>query len=464
MRFCVYNYKDNSNQIVKDDKGVNIMKRSRIVTTVITLVIGVITLSGCANNENTELDRIDVNDLITASKPVIPPIVFNDSNDTEKSNSSRLDNVDTSLGNNSLTDSETSSSSINNESSSILDSFDTSPDNSSSTAAEIEISTSRDYYCATAAIYEYDTEKVKNIFFGNSDVADNTQYYSDRDPIYMWKKEDKELCISNGDAALEYTSDLSKLINIIFSVPTQNTRNNNFKHIGDELDFCTRAEAVNSVSNILAELGIYVSEKADIYALCQSDMQSVIDEECAKGEFYQFDDEWNRIPINSYTVQKNQECYYISFNAEWNKIPIYNNTLYYMSIKDLAIFHPTITAIYSAEGLVGLNVSEYRSVIHQGEKITSLISPEAAAQVVGEKYKDVVGIEKISFDKMSLMYVLEPITKNGKINLQETTMAPAWVCTVEMTEYKYDRKTGTQAAVTSQKDILIDAQTGLEII
>lgn len=447
------------------------MKRSQFVSKVMTLVIGIMMLSGCANNENTELDRIDVSDLITASKPVIPPIIFNDSNGTEtrsssinSESSSNQDSFGTSSNNNSLIDSETSSSSINGGSSSELDSFGTSSDTSSSTVAEIEIPTSGDYYCATAAIYKYDTEKVKNMFFGSSDVTDNTQHYSDREPIYMWKNEDKELCISNDDAALEYTSDLSKLVNILFSVPTQNTEEKNFIHIGDELDFSTRSEAVNSVSNILSELGIYVSEKADIYALCQSDMQSIIDEECAKGEFYLFDDEWNRIPINSYTFQKNQECYYISFNAEWNNIPIYNNALYYMSIKDLAIFHPTITAIYSSEGLVGLKVSEYRSVIHQGEKISSLISPEAAAQVVGEKYKDVVGIEKISFNKMSLMYVLAPISENGKINLQETTMSPAWVCTVEMTEYKYDRKTGTQAAVTSQKDILIDAQTGLEII
>lgn len=446
------------------------MKKCRIVSTAMTLVIGIMTLSGCANNENTELERIDVNDLITASKPIIPPIIFNDSSGMEASNSSGLDNIGSlsswNLPNNdnSPTDYETSSSSSNDEGSSNLEGVDISSGSNSSTAAEIEISSSGDYYCATAAIYKYDPEKVKNIFFGNTDVTDNTQHYSGQEPIYMWKKEDKELCISNDDAVLEYTSDLSKLINIIFSTPTQNTGENKFKHIGDDLDFCSKTEAINSVRNILSELGISVSEKADIYALCQSDMQSVINEECAKGGFYQFDKDWNKVPINSYTVQKKQECYYISFNADWNNIPIYNNTLYYMTIKDLAIFHPKITAIYSAEGLVGLKISEYRSVVHKGEKISLLISPEAAAEVVGEKYKDVAGIEKISFNKISLMYVLAPFFENGKISLQKTVMTPAWVCTVEMTEYKYDRKTGTQTAVTSLKDIFIDAQTGLEII
>ena len=54
--------------------------------------------------------------------------------------------------------------------------------------------------------------------------------------------------------------------------------------------------------------------------------------------------------------------------------------------------------------------------------------------------------------------------ENGKINLNKTNLTLAWVCTVKMTEFKFDRKTNAQTAVVSRKDVFIDAQTGAEII
>lgn len=417
------------------------MKKITAFTMGIILLIGA--LSGCANNEKTELERVDVNDLATASKPEIPPIVFSENGGSKTSNS-------TAVG----------------ESTSNLDGDNSTSNGNSAIDTEIMIPTSSDYYSAVAEPVEFDAEKVKSIFFGNADVTDNTISRPDRNPIYAWEYEDKELSVCNDDATLDYTSDAATSINIIFGPPIQGNKGNAdlFTHSGDNLDFCTRDEAIKAVSDTLSELGISVYNKATVYSLCQSDMQAVVDEECAKGKFYQFNDEWQRILVTSYTVQKNQECYYIVFNADWNGIPIYNGNLYYRTIKDLVIFQPKITAIYSAEGLIELRIMEYYSITEQGEKISQLISPEAAAQVVGEKYKDVVGIEKISFDKMSLMYVLTPYTENGKINSHKVNLTPTWVCTVEMTEYTYDRETGTQASVTSQTDIFIDAQTGVEII
>ncbi len=424
------------------------MKTKRILPMTVALVAAVNILSGCSDTETTSLNRVDASDLATASKPDIPPIIFGES-----------DNIKTS-------DPISEGESVSNSDAESLSEDNSTTDTVSSHSTEIEVSSSGDYYFTTAKTMEYDPEKVKSVIFGDSAVTDNTLNYPDRSPIYMWEHDGKEVYLSNDDAALEYTSDLSTSINIIFGAPTQSDKGNadQFEHIGDDLDFCTREEAVKSVKNTLSELGISVSDKAAVYSLFQNDMQSVVDAECAKGTFYQFDDEWNRVPVDSYTVQKNQECYYIVFNAEYNGVPVYNETLYYMTIKDVAIFHPTITAIYSANGLIELKVSEYRVAAEQGEKISQLISPESAAQAVGDKYKDVVGMEKIEFDKMSLMYVYTPYSENGKIVSYKTNMSPAWVCTIKKTEYTFDRKTGKQAPVTSQKDILIDAQTGAEII
>lgn len=434
------------------------MKKTKFTAYALGLIIGVTTLSGCSDTEEKDLKYIDVGNLAAVSNPEIPPIVFNGS-ETETSsytsqNTGTSDTESNIGGNVSSTESDTSSSS------------EALPGDNSSPKTEIEIPESGDYYLATTEIMEYDAEKVKSIIFGDATVTDNTMNYPNQAPIYIWNYEDKELYVSNDSACVDYTSDLSTSINIIFKPPADGSEGNvkKFPCIGDDLDFCTRKEAVKSVSDILMKLGICVSENVDIYALSQGDMQEVVDEECAKGRFYQFDSEWHRIPVDSYTVQKNQECYYMVFNAAWNGVPIYNETLYYMTIKDLAIFHPTITAIYSADGLAELRISEYRLISGQGEKITNLISPETAAQAVGNKYKDVVGMETISFDKMSLMYVLTPYSENGKIVSYKTNMTPAWVCTIEMTEYTYDRETGTQAPVTSHKNVLIDAQTGVEII
>lgn len=408
--------------------GKSMKKRQAISIPAIITGLGV--LSGCFGNTTSKPDYIDADDLAEFSKPNIPPIVFGSSENAQTENSADKSG------------------------------------NFSDLDTEFEVPASGDYYTATTEIMEYDAQKVKNVIFGNTAVTDNTMTYPDREPVYVWNYEDKELYVSNDNACIDFTSSLSTSIGIIFRLPSQGDSGNvnKFSHTDDDLDFCTRNEAVKSVCDVLSQLGISVSDKVDIYALHQDDIQSVVDEECEKGEFYQFDSEWQRIPVDSYTVQKNQECYYMVFKAEWNGVPIYNDTLYYMTIKDLAIFHPTITAVYSADGLSELRISEYRSVVDKGEKITQIISPESAAQAAAKKYKDVAGMEEISFDKMSLMYVLTPFSENGKIVSYKTNMTPAWVCTVKMTEYTYDRETGTQAPVTSFKNILIDARTGMEII
>ncbi len=431
------------------------MRKTKFTALALGIVLGTMAFSGCSDTEEKDLEYVDVGDLAAASKPEIPPIVFNGSgseaSDHTSQNAGSSGTESNTGGNASSPESGTSSSG------------EALPGNNSSPKTEIEIPESSDYYSAVAEPMKFDAEKIKSIFFGDAEVVDNSIDSPDGDPLYIWNYEDKSLHVNN---LIDYTSDPATSINIIFGPPVQNNEGNAhlFEHRNDDLDFCTREEAVKAVSDTLSELGISVYNKPVVYSLCQSDMQAVVDAECAKGEFYQFDDDWQRVPVSSYTVQKNQECYYIVFNAGWNGIPIYNGDLYYMTIKDLFIPQPKITAIYSADGLIELRVSQYHSIVKQGEKISQLISPEAAAQVIVEKYIDVVGMEKISFDEMSLMYVLTPYIENGKINSSKVTMTPAWICTVNTTEYKYDRKTGKEGLVTEKETVFIDAQTGVEII
>lgn len=425
------------------------MKNRQILSIAAVIVMGIGTLSGCSGNENSELSYINTSDLATFSNPNIPPIVFDSSNDGVNDVSSNNHDEPSNWDTNSFSYNSNSTTS-----------------DTSTSGTKFEISALGSYYSGTTELMEFNANSVKNVILGDANVTGKTIENGDQAPDYVWNYEDKELYVSGTNATIDYTSSLSTSINIIFGPPVQGDDGNvdKFSHINSDLDFCTRSEAVESVKGILSQLNVSVSDKVDVYALRQDDMQAVVNEECEKGKFYQFDSEWQRIPVDSYTVQKNQECYYMVFNAGWNGVPIYNDPLYYMTIKDLVIFHPTITAIYSAYGLSELRITEYRSIVEKGKEITQLISPDAAAQAVGNKYKDVVGMEEISFDKMSLMYVLTPYSENGKISSYKTKIIPAWVCTLGITEYTFDRETGTNAPVTSHKNILIDAQTGLEII
>ena len=212
---------------------------------------------------------------------------------------------------------------------------------------------------------------------------------------------------------------------------------------------------------------VAVSDNADVYALHQDDLQKCINKRIEEQRFYDPKTSVKDItakPLTSYTVDKSQECYYIVFNEEHDGISIYNQNFGYRTITDLTIFHPQIIAIYSSEGLVGLEIIEYRGEISNNERITQVITSESAAQVVAEKYADVAGVKQVEFDKLELMYVITPGIVDGKINILKAKMIPAWVCTINYTQWSMDKMTGDYADISYKATILIDAQTGAEII
>lgn len=177
------------------------MKKITAFAMGIILLIG--TLSGCSDNEKSELNYVNASDLASASTAEIPPIVFSESSSQT-----------------SVSTSKSSSASSDNP-------------------TEIAVHTSCDYYTATAEITEYNAEKVKGVFFGNTEITEEILKYPERKPIYIWKNGNKRLYVSNDYASIEYTSELSNFINIVFRTPTQNTKGNAdlFTHSGENLDF-----------------------------------------------------------------------------------------------------------------------------------------------------------------------------------------------------------------------------------
>ncbi len=320
----------------------------------------------------------------------------------------------------------------------------------------------------------FDPEKVKKALLGNIDIAPDVKNFGTDDPyykypIYKWTVGNTSLSVENNSHVISLFGDLSALIRYIIVLPNYNSDGNieEFEHRNDDLGFCTREQAVKSVKETLSKMDISVSGTADVYAFHQGDLQQYINKMIKDKKFYDPKTsvkDTTAKPLSSYTVEKSQECYYIVFNEEYNDVPIYNQNFGYRTITDLTIFHPEIIAIYSSDGLVGLSVNDYRGNVSKTDKITQLITPESAAQAVAAKYKDVAGMERVDFDKVELMYVITPNHIDGKMNLEKAKMIPAWVCTVSYNQFTLDRNTGNYNTVHFKKTVLIDAQTGAEII
>lgn len=408
------------------------MKRIQITSLIMALVLTASVLSGCSGTTDPAPSFVDVEDLNSNIQAEIPPIYFEDNSD--------------------------SFNSANGQSI-------TSGSQSSDKYAEVIIPTATEYNVCTAEYAVFDPEKVKTALFGNDDITPTIRDLSEDNPsakfpVYDWKNGDKTLCVDNNYSLIDLYGEMSVFIgSFIKSMPE-------LEHRNDDLDFCTREQAVKNIKDILFKMNINVSDIANVYALNQNDMQESVNEQIKEGIFYDpktsIKDQ-NAQPLTSYTVEKSQECYYIVFREEYDSVPIYNLNFGYSSIK-LTVFHPQIIAIYSSEGIVGLKVSDYRGNISKSAKVEQVISPESASQTVAAKYVDVAGIKQVDFDKMELMYVITPNNINGKTSLDKAKMIPAWVCTVRYTKWAIDRNTKDYGYVAFKETVLIDAQTGAEII
>lgn len=235
-----------------------------------------------------------------------------------------------------------------------------------------------------------------------------------------------------------------------------------FEHLNDDLDFCTSEQAVKNVKEILSKMDISVYDDPNVYAFHQGDLQAIIDEDIKAGNFYDPKvsmKDLNRQPLDSYTVDKAYECYFIVFHEEYDGIPIYYHDHRFPSLGGGYINNPRIIAVYSSDGLVGLEAAYYLENISNEEKVTQLVTPESAIQVVAAKYEDVVGIKQIEFKKLELMYAVTPGMTDGKADFQKRTLIPAWVCTMN-----YICDEGRYGGIPLKEIILIDARTGAEII
>lgn len=425
------------------------MKKITALTIGISLLLGM--LSGCSGGSlsDEQVDLVDVKDLNNFA--VIPAVNFTENSENSGGDSGGSGNSGNPENRENSENSETDNSEI----------------------AEINIPKTAEYIEGIAEFSLFEPEKVKTALFGDADITPEIIDYNDDrypHPLYIWEKDGMELYINNNSMTVDLSSAFTLMLDHLAFLPNYNYDGDigEFEHNADELDFCSREQAVKTVGEKLAEFGVNVSENADVYAVCQSDLQKKINERIAENDLVDFNDYMKGAEepklITSYTADKSQECYIIVFNAEYNGVPIYNYQFHYLTIKDLTIFHPEIKVIYSADGIIGLSIAEYRAKITEEEKITALISAETASQKVKEKYEDIAEIENLVFDKVELMYTIAPNYIDGKVNISKAKLIPAWVCTVYVSKNGPNKRTGRDEITVDKDTILIDARTGEEII
>ncbi len=279
---------------------------------------------------------------------------------------------------------------------------------------------------------EQEAKEIKNQLLNDSDADYEILSYEDGITYYLWKNSDKWLSINGHDLGIGFTTSFSNYVFDRFSVPSPNgVTKPEFDR--RELSFGSIQNAVDHVTEIINNLGISVAKNPEVFSIS--------------------------LPETSEAASV--ECYYIRFNIQFNDIPIYNELINYKTIPDYATFNPTVDAIWSADGLMYLDINNYMGNIEKAYDINELITAEAAAQTSLDKYNEVVTTSSIVFDKIELMYVYIPDKKDNVVK-----MCPAWICTGTNTEIvDLSERGGTGSKEQIRKiTVIINALDGKEII
>ena len=271
--------------------------------------------------------------------------------------------------------------------------------------------------------------------------------------IYVWQNDKLGLDVDSRGSDIWLEGDFAINIRNAFFAPRPGSQSNVELFEQRDLDFMTRGQAVQTVTDILDKLNIKVCSDPDIYSLDENGLKAAkIDfEEHYGGELPDFD--------------KSSECYYIKFNARFGDIPIYNELINFQG-SEMVAPNPEITAIISADGLQYLYVNEYPSEYELKAPVTEIITAEEAANIAAEKYADASDM-MIDINEIKLMYIYDLPDKSEFAEYNGADkMHPAWICRGSAVHYvsKEVQELRDTYSYTTLIDIIIDAVTGKEIL
>lgn len=409
---------------------------------IISLMTVALLLAGCS--ETKEIPTIDVGKIVDETPSKITMSISS----AEISQGGEVNSAATDLQDGDSADNSVSSSSVltNSETKSGI-----------SIDADVTVPQSTEfgtYMVFSGQCSEERAREIKEILLGGVDMQFLVS--EARDGVtYVWENDKLGLDVHSRNSNIWLEGDFALNIRNAFFAPRPGHESNVELFEQRDLDFMTRGQAVQTITDILDKLNIKVCSDPDIYSLDENGLKAAkIDfEEHYGGGLPDFD--------------KSCECYYIKFNARFGEIPIYNEQINFQG-SEMVAPNPEITAIISADGLQYLSVNDYPSEYELKAPVTAMITAEEAANIAAEKYADASDI-MIDIDEIKLMYIYDVPDKSefSEYNGADK-MHPAWICRGNAVHYVskeiQELRGNDTYSYTTQIDIIIDAVTRKEIL
>lgn len=302
----------------------------------------------------------------------------------------------------------------------------------------------------TIHLKEFDQKQIENVFLKNRTVVNSHENNNEYFPNYK----DQTIEFEDGSYVRK---ELGKLIfNDIFyqerfydavisdlSFFIRSDIKDVFQK--DSLDNIDKNQAIETVKNIVKELGISSLGNAEVYALDLEGLSS----------------QWEDFPTKSGESprkwEKEDEAYLVAFPVVYDNVRITTKG-YVNEANAIPAIGSRIMGVVNKNGLIHLTCTGIYEVGKTVKENITAISVDSALEIVKNKYKDVLLTVPIRISHIALEYV-PTVSNNDGVAYQ---LVPAWVFTAHQKTTYNDPKKGAFED-DSEFTIIINAETGKEI-
>lgn len=236
--------------------------------------------------------------------------------------------------------------------------------------------------------------------------------------------------------------DLAPMVNIF----TYNGENQWYSEedligVNEELNFASRQEVVDRLTEFLTKLNIFVVEPAEIYSLNQQTLSALSEQHNkAMDEEFHIKEEWSQ----------KDECYVVIFEEELNGLPILS--AFTNSYIDNTIKPTTIEFVYQNDRFVSMDIENPYSSSEVYDQV-SLVPFEDIVKALHQKYDSLIwdGSQEQEIKSVKLAYYAD-YQDDTK---EDICLRPVWVFEVE------NAVEGTYGSYSTH--IMFDAETGKEV-
>ncbi len=236
-----------------------------------------------------------------------------------------------------------------------------------------------------------------------------------------------------------------------------------YKH--ENLNFMTKAEAFDTVRNVLKRLSIDTMDNAEIYAIDFQTMQKQQEERIQRD--YEIQKKMGVSPLKDPTYgyqikdkfTQDDDFYILYFTVKQDKIPVTQKSYNIMN-GERNLMGSTVRVSLSKKGVSEFICYGIYEPLGIAESPSTLISVEKALQKAYEIHNAIITTDKVTVKAIDFEYV--PVAYNK--NYGEVKLTPAWSLALT---YEHDKpsKDGKKAlkSTKSTRMVFINAVTGEEI-